>query len=126
MKRYTHKGTVVAIHIQELKEGSIPQTQATEPLQVVSLKHKSGKHLQAHMHQPKLRKTYSMQEGLIIKKGSIKVSLFSPDKVKFKDVIIKKGEMLILMNGGYAINFLENSEIFEVKNGPFVEDKVLI
>ncbi len=126
MKKYTYKGTVVAMHIQKLINGSVPQTDGKEPLQIVTLKHKKGKYLQAHMHTPKVRKTESLQECLVVIKGSVKAELYAPDKTKFKVVVIKKGEILILMHGGYAINFIENSEIFEVKNGPFIEDKILI
>lgn len=126
MNKYIYKGTVVAVHIQELIEGSAPQTNDKEPLQVVTLKHKKGKYLQAHMHIPKTRKTELLQECLVVIKGSVKAELYAPNKTKFKDVVVKKGEMLILMHGGYAIHFIENSEIFEVKNGPFIEDKILI
>jgi len=31
-----------------------------------------------------------------------------------------------MMNGGYGIKILSDSELIEVKNGPFVEDKELI
>ena len=67
-----------------------------------------------------------MQECIIVKKGKIRVDLYGPDKKMFKKVVLKTGDLLILLNGGYGIHILEDAEMIELKNGPFVEDKVLI
>jgi|SRR3989344_2652695 len=126
MDKYIYKDRLVALRIQKIRDGSVPQTDPKEPLQVVTLKHIKGKYLQAHMHAPKNRKTQSLQECLVVIKGMIGVDLYASDRTLFKKVTLGVGEMLILLNGGYGINFLKDSEIFEVKNGPFVEDKVII
>lgn len=126
MEKFYHKNNLVAIRITSIQKGSIPITQNNQPVQVVTLKHPKGTYLKAHMHQPKKRITSRLQECLIVKKGKIKIDLFGFDKVHFKSVYLKEGQVLILVEGGYGITLVEDSEVIEVKNGPFVEDKVLI
>jgi len=121
-----YKNKVVGMIFRAIKNGSIPLTNGKEPLQVVTLKHPSGKYLLAHTHKPTVRKTESMQECLIVRKGKIKIDLYGPDKKMFKKIILKTGDFFLLMVGGYGIHMLENSELIEFKNGPFIEDKILI
>ena len=121
-----YKNKLVAIVLGKFPNGSIPQTDGKEPLQLVTLKHSKGKYLSAHTHKPTSRTTAKMQECIIVKKGKIKVDLYGPDQKMFKKVILKTGDLLILLNGGYGIHILEDAELIELKNGPFVEDKILL
>jgi len=121
-----YKNKLVAIFLGHFPKGSIPQTKGSEPLQLVTLKHPKGKYLLAHTHEPKKRRTDKMQECLIVKKGKIKIDLYGPDKKMFKKIIMKTGDLLLLVDGGYGIHILDNSEMIELKNGPFIEDKVLL
>lgn len=126
MSEIKYKNKLFAIFLRNLPDGSIPQTKGKEPLQLVTLKHPKGKYLLAHTHKPTPRQTEKMQECLIIKKGKVKIDLYSPDKKMFKKLIMKTGDLLILLNGGYGIHILEDAEMIELKNGPFIEDKILI
>ena len=121
-----YKNKLVAIFLGKFPKGSIPQTDGKEPLQLVTLKHPRGRYLLAHTHKPISRNTAKMQECIIVKKGKIKIDLYGPDKKMFKKVTMKTGDLLILLNGGYGIHILEDAEMIELKNGPFVEDKILI
>lgn len=126
MEQIFYKKILVGIKITALKKGSIPVTDDKEPLQVVALKHNKGAYLKAHMHRPRQRVTRRLQECLIVKKGRIKVDLYGPDKKLFKKLFLNSGQILILMNGGIGIHVVRDAEIFEFKNGPFKEDKILI
>lgn len=126
MPNILYKNKLVAIFINRLTNGSIPQTEGKEPLQLVTLKHPKGKYLVAHSHKPTPRQTEKMQECLIVKRGKIKVDLYGTDKKMFKKLTMKTGDLLILLNCGIGIHFLEDAEVVELKNGPFVEDKVLL
>jgi len=121
-----YKNKLVGVLLKTIPVGSIPHTDSKESLQLVSLKHPKGKYLVAHAHKPIKRTTNNLQECLIVKKGKIKVDLYSSDKKKFKNITLKTGDVFILLNGGYGIHFLESSELIELKNGPFMEDKVLL
>lgn len=126
MERIVYKKLVIGLLLRKLQKGSVPITDGKEPLQFVTLKHSKGKYLLAHTHAPKKRVTLKLQECLIVRRGSVRVDLYAPNKKIFKKIILKSGDSFILQNGGYGIHMLKNSELIEVKNGPFIEDKVLL
>ena len=124
MEKIFYKKTLIGIRIKKLAKGSMPITDPKESVQVIGLKHPKGAYLKAHAHKPRRRVTTRLQEGLVVRKGKIRIDLYAPKK--FKSVILRAGEMFLLLNGGYGIHILEDAELFEFKNGPFLEDKVLI
>ena len=129
MDKIFYKNILIGIHITSLPSGSSPLTDGAEPLQIVSLKHPKGAYLKAHAHEQRKRVTQGLQEALIVKSGSASVDLYAKTESgfqKFKTVDLKVGDVFILMNGGYGIHVTEDAEMIEVKNGPFVEDKILI
>ena len=126
MEEFSYQGKVVAFILRTITDGSKPVTSDHEPLQLVTLKHPAGTELKAHMHSPAERVTAKMQECLFLKKGKLKVDLYATDKTLFHSVEMVPGEALFLINCGIGIHMLEDSEAIEFKNGPFVEDKVLI
>lgn len=127
MEKFVYKNTLIGIRVRRLQKGSVPLTDSDESVQVVGLKHPKGAYLKAHAHKLRRRVTPRLQEGLLVRKGKIRIDLYGPnEKKKFKSVLLKEGEMFLLLNGGYGIHILEDAEMFEFKNGPFLEDKVLI
>lgn len=124
-KYYSDK-ILIGIKISSVVNGSKPITPADQPLQIVTLKHKKGSYLKAHMHIPKERKTKSLQECLFVKRGKVKIDLYSANKKYLQSFFLKEGQAFLLLAGGYGINVVNDCEVFEFKNGPFVEDKLLI
>lgn len=127
MEKIIYNNTLIAIRVKKLKKGAIPLTDPLEPLQVLSHKRQKGsRYTKAHIHKPKKRITQKLQECLVVIKGKIKIDLYTPQKKFFKSIYLSAHEAVIFMNGGHAVHIVEDSEIIEVKNGPFVEDKVSI
>ena len=126
MEKIFYNNTLIAIRIKKFKKGAVPLTDPLEPLQVLVHKGQKGKYTKAHIHTPKERITQKLQECLVVLKGKIKIDLYSLDKKFFKSISLSPNEIVIFMNGGHAVHLLKNSEIVEVKNGPFIEDKVLL
>lgn len=126
MEKIFYKETLIGILITSVENGSIPITDPSEPVQVVTLKHPQGTYLKSHTHSPTPRTTGHLQECLMVKKGLVNIDLYGPDKKLFKTIPLKEGQFFLLTKGGYGIRIIEDSELIEVKNGPFIEDKVLI
>lgn len=126
MEKISHKNILIAVRVKRLKNGAIPLTEAGEPLQVLAHKRKAGKITPAHFHLPKRRVTQTLQECLIMIKGRIKVDLYGIHKKKIKSLYLSAGDIVIFMGGGHAVHILEDTELIEVKNGPFIEDKVML
>ena len=126
MEKIYYKKVLIGIRFNFFSEGTVPITGAKESLQVLSLKYKKGKYIKPHIHIFKQRKTERLSECLIVRKGKIKIELYGPDKKYFKRIFLKEGELFVLLNGGWGVHILEDAEIFEIKNGPFIKDEVEI
>ncbi len=126
MEKIFNNKVLIAILIKKFKKGVESVTEPLEPLQVLVHKRQEGEYTKAHLHESKKRLTQKLQECLVVLKGKIKVDLYGADKKLFKSIFLSIGQVLILMNGGHAVRLLEDSEIIEIKNGPFIEDKILL
>ena len=126
MEKIIYKNELLGIVIRTLPNGTTPLTDEKEPLQVMGLKHEKDTILKAHAHAPRERVTARLQECLVVKKGKIKIDLYGDDKKLFKCLDLSAGDLFISMGGGLGIHFADDAEVFEMKNGPFKEDKILI
>ncbi len=127
MEKIFHNQELIGILVKELPFGSVPITDSQEPLQVLTLRHKKGEHSVApHRHTPRRKITNDLQDFLMVRQGRIKIDLYASDDIYVKSLELGQGEVFIRLAGGYGVEFLEDSEVFEVKNGPFQEDKVLL
>lgn len=120
------KKTLIGIKIFNIADGSTPITSPDQPLQVVTLKHKKGNYLKAHIHTPKKRTTKHLQECLFVKRGKIKIDLYTTGKKYIRSLFLEEDQIFLLVTGGYGIHIIEDCEMFEFKNGPFIEDKQLV
>ena len=63
-----------------------------------------------------------MDKTLIMKKGSLKVYLYE-DKTPVSEFDIFEGDVLTLLSGGHGFVGIEDYEMIEIKQGPFVGEK---
>lgn len=80
-----------------------------------------------HIHKLVERKVTLTQEVLFIKSGRVKVNFFDDETTYLESRILEKGDIILLAAGGHGFEMLENSEMIEVKQGPYCgdEDKTL-
>lgn len=126
MEKIIHGNNLIAIRIKKIKNGIVPLTDPNEPLQIVTHKRSSGEYTKAHIHAPKTRTTEKLQECLVVMRGKIKIDFYTPDKKYFKSIYLSSGEAIIFIDGGHGVHILKDSEFIEIKNGPFIEDKIFI
>jgi hypothetical protein len=94
---------------------------ATFPLQVARINLQKNT-INPHSNKFKInkKKNVAQNECWIVLKGFLYVSLFDIDKSKIKNLILKKGSILITVGGGHSINkSSKNTEIVEIKLGPY-------
>lgn len=86
-----------------------------------------GYEVKPHLHKPVKREVFNTREVLFIKKGKIKATFYNNRKKFVCSKILKSGDILLLVDGGHGFKMLENSEIFEVKQGPYRKtlDKII-
>ncbi|MCW5519195.1 hypothetical protein J1N09_05055 [Aureitalea sp. L0-47] len=76
-----------------------------------------------HVHNPVKREVVWTQEVLFIKSGKIRVDFYDEFKNYLNSTILNKGDVILLAAGGHGFQMLEESEIIEVKQGPYSGDK---
>ncbi len=64
-------------------------------------------------------KIKEMQEILYVISGKIQVNLFTKTGKSIQSVILETGDSILLMREAHGVDFLEDSRLFEVKQGPF-------
>ena len=90
------------------------------------MKRKKGYQIDPHIHNSVSREIMLTQEVLFIKSGKVRVDLYDDHKKYYESRILNRGDVILLANSGHGIAVLEESEMIEVKQGPYLEkdDKV--
>ena len=90
------------------------------------MKRKKGYQIEPHIHNSVSREIMLTQEVLFIKSGKVRVDLYDDHKKYYESRILNRGDVILLANSGHGITVLEESEMIEVKQGPYLEkdDKV--
>jgi mannose-6-phosphate isomerase-like protein (cupin superfamily) len=76
-----------------------------------------------HRHNLHKRDVHLTQEVLFIKSGKIRVDFYDNEQNYIKSTILYSGDVILLADGGHGFKMLEPSEIIEVKQGPYSEEK---
>jgi hypothetical protein len=51
----------------------------------------------------------------------VKINFYHPDNTFFTSRELKTGDVILLASGGHGFEFLEETEIIEVKQGPYCD-----
>jgi oxalate decarboxylase/phosphoglucose isomerase-like protein (cupin superfamily) len=97
------------------------------PQQVGLMSRPSGYLVPSHVHNEVLREIKLTQEVLMIRKGRCEVTLYEEDSEPTR-IELGIGDVILLAFGGHSIRMLEDCEILEVKQGPYLgpNDKTFI
>ncbi len=77
----------------------------------------------AHKHKKVKREVSLTQEVLFIKSGKVKANFYTNEQELFKQIVLEEGDTILLAEGGHGFEMLEQSEIIEVKQGPYCGDE---
>jgi len=87
--------------------------------QLASMNRPKGYKIRAHVHKPVTRSVKYTQETLFIKKGRVKINFFDEQKNYLENRILQTGDVILLVSGGHDFEMLEDTEMIEVKQGPY-------
>ena len=76
-----------------------------------------------HTHNIVKREVSFTQEVLVIKSGKVRVDFYNDQHKYYESRILNSGDIILLANSGHGIVTLEESEIIEVKQGPYLEEE---
>jgi mannose-6-phosphate isomerase-like protein (cupin superfamily) len=91
--------------------------------QLASMSYGPGKIIPAHTHQLVRREVLYTQEALFIRKGKLRVDFYSAEQKYRRSRILQTGDVVLLIAGGHGFEVLEELNMIEVKQGPYVGDK---
>jgi mannose-6-phosphate isomerase-like protein (cupin superfamily) len=89
-------------------------------LQLAYISHPTGKSIAPHLHNEVRREITRTQECFVIKKGKVRVDFFNNAKQHVESQILTAGDVLLQISGGHGFEVLENLEMIEVKQGPYM------
>lgn len=92
------------------------------PQQLGYMKRPRGYLIASHIHRPVLRRIKLAQEVLFIRKGKIRIDFYDEKKHYLESRIVKQGDIVFLAFGGHGFEFMEDAEMIEVKQGPFIKE----
>ena len=79
-----------------------------------------------HIHNIVKREVQYTQEVLLIRSGKVRIDFYNNEQAYIESKILYAGDVILLSGGGHGFEMLEESEIIEVKQGPYMgeEDKI--
>lgn len=115
----------IIIYAEYEKEGIEFLTPDNFSQQLAYMKRPAGYTIQAHIHKAVQRSVKYTQETLFLKKGRVKVNFYNEEKQYLDSRTLKTGDVILLVSGGHDFLMLEETEMIEVKQGPYAgeEDK---
>jgi len=90
--------------------------------QLAYMSYPKGKIIQSHIHNQHKRTIHSTKEILFIRNGKIRVDFYTNKQEYLESRDLYAGDIIFLSDGGHGFEFLEDAQIFEVKQGPYLGD----
>jgi len=120
-KEIVHNNKILALVIKN--EYTVPGINFFTPndfsQQLAFMKHPEGKIIEPHVHNSVQRQVHFTKEVLFIRKGKIRVDFYTHEQIYVLSVILKTGDVILLSEGGHGFEILEETEMIEVKQGPY-------
>lgn len=91
--------------------------------QLAYMRHPEGKVIQPHIHNPVVREVVYTQEVLLIKRGKLRVDFYNDQQSYLESRILEAGDIILLVCGGHGFEVIEEVEMIEVKQGPYIGDQ---
>lgn len=115
------KEYAIIIDGNNLPEGLNFYTDDDKFVQVASWKYNKHHETKPHSHRISERISNITQEFVYVKKGSMETTIYNEKNEIIATKILKEGMAILIFIGGHKYKILEdNTEVFEVKNGPYL------
>jgi mannose-6-phosphate isomerase-like protein (cupin superfamily) len=91
--------------------------------QLAYMSHPTGRIIPPHVHNPVVREVQYTQEALFIRKGRLRVDFYSSEQHYINSRILVAGDVILLITGGHGFEVIEDLEMVEIKQGPYVGEQ---
>jgi hypothetical protein len=93
------------------------------------LAHEAGFTEAPHYHKPMQREICDLQQMLVMQRGVLLIELFSNEGHLLKEVTLRAGDAIVLIQGIHGVRVLEDFQAITVKQGPYLgeeHDKIMV
>lgn len=101
-------------------------TDPKEEIQVGCMRHPSGHVIRAHTHKPPPRVIERTSEVLFVVEGDLRIDFYGAELEDMSRRVLTKGDVVVILRGGHEIEILQESVIWEIKQGYHTDDKVFL
>lgn len=91
--------------------------------QLAYMNRPGGYRIDPHVHNKVQREVSYTQEVLFIRKGRVKIDFYDDGQNYIDTKILETGDVILLASGGHGFEMLEQTEIIEVKQGPYMGEQ---
>ncbi|WP_034445946.1 hypothetical protein [Butyrivibrio sp. AE2032] len=114
-------GIVLAIVIKSNydKKGITFCTPDDYSQQLAYMHHDAGHVILPHVHNEVKREVLFTKEVLVIRKGKLRCDFYTDDHEYIKSIVLEAGDVILLASGGHGFECLEETEMYEIKQGPY-------
>jgi mannose-6-phosphate isomerase-like protein (cupin superfamily) len=125
VQRIRHEDRELALVLRHSfsKDGIQFFTPSEYSQQLGYMKRKEGYVIPPHVHNPVPRQVQFTKEVLFIKSGRVRVDFYNDQQVYLESTVLESGDVILLAYGGHGFEMIEESEIIEVKQGPFAGEQ---
>lgn len=125
VERITYREKLLSVIIRSNyhKDGIEFFTPGDFSQQVGYMNRPKGYIIDPHVHNLVTRHVDLTQEVLYVKSGKVRVDFYSEEKEYLESRILTKGDVILLAHGGHGFEMLEQTELIEVKQGPYCGDQ---
>jgi hypothetical protein len=116
------KGQLVAIFLRGAHSAKRTSflTPHREPFQLGIGVFKKGSEVEPHFHASLPATIHEFQEFILVRTGHVISSLYDADGDPLKELEMQTGDALLLLRGAHGFRFLEDTELLEIKQGPYM------
>ena len=125
IKHITHHDQLLALIVshQFSKPGIHFFTPDEFSQQLAYMQHPVGKVILPHVHQSVPREVQYTQEVLFLKRGKLRADFYNQQQQYLESHLLSAGDVILLITGGHGFEVLEEIEMIEVKQGPYVGEQ---
>jgi hypothetical protein len=121
IEQITHDGRTLAMLLRASyrAEGIQFFTPNDFSQQLAYMNRPQGYVIAPHVHNAVPREVQFTKEVLFIRSGKVRVDFYDDEQNYLESRILHQGDVILLAFGGHGFEMLEESEIIEVKQGPY-------
>lgn len=125
IEHIVHENTLLSIIIRTSfkKDGIEFFTPDDFSQQLAYMKRPKDYVIDPHIHNQVFRVVKFTNEVLYVKSGKVQIDFYDNKKNYLESRILFAGDVILLASGGHGLSMLEESEIIEVKQGPYAGTK---